>query len=295
MGLSYERTCLRRVRRAILLTTVIFVFPTAAGAAVFTTPTYNGQTVTTSSPGWGFVSSSPQNERLGGVAYELSTDHVWHRCIQWGSASLSNLQPGTYSITISDDYSPVWFANNGLLGSKLESELCTDGPPSGENLKTDSLTIAKGGPGLPENRPTQYVPTAEPIDAHEQKVSEELTAKAEAAQAAKEAQVKAEQEANAAQNAAQMKQLIERAEREAAAAQAAESKASHAKCVVPALIGHSLRAAQHALAKAHCRLGKVTGSRTGHGTLLIISQSAKHGKKLSRGARVAVTLGTAEP
>ncbi len=63
------------------------------------------------------------------------------------------------------------------------------------------------------------------------------------------------------------------------------------QCVVPSLKGDSLRAAQIALRKAHCKLGKVSRPRAHHGALIVVGQGAPSGKKLAGGAAVAVTLG----
>jgi hypothetical protein len=65
-----------------------------------------------------------------------------------------------------------------------------------------------------------------------------------------------------------------------------------APCVVPSLKGDSLRRARGALLRAHCRLGKVSRSRGVHGALVVIRQSPAHGRKLSQGSPVAVTLGS---
>jgi PASTA domain len=55
-------------------------------------------------------------------------------------------------------------------------------------------------------------------------------------------------------------------------------------CVVPKLKGKSLEDAKKALRKAHCRLGKVTGS--GH----VKHQSRKRGPDLAAGTKVGVVL-----
>ena len=199
---------------------------------------------------------------------------------------MSNLQPGTYSITISDDYSPVWLNEQGLLGGGL----CADGVPAGGNTKTDSFTITGLPLPIPESETKPYESHPELMHGVEQKTAEELTAQAQAARKAREASVKAEQEAKEAP----LRQALERAEREAAEVQAAEARASVVGCVVPSLVGRSLNAARRALARAHCSLGKVTRPRVGHGALLVIGQGAKHGKKLPRGARIAVRLGAAK-
>lgn len=62
-------------------------------------------------------------------------------------------------------------------------------------------------------------------------------------------------------------------------------------CVVPALVGKSLKSDRKRLRKASCRLGRVGGK--GSKTARVIKQSRQPGELLGPGARVAVTL--AEP
>lgn len=89
---------------------------------------------------------------------------------------------------------------------------------------------------------------------------------------------------------APVKAVLAREERGAAETEAAEAKAARVACVVPSLTGGSLAAAQHAVARAHCGLGKVKAPRREHGSLVVVGQSARHGSRLASGARVAVTL-----
>lgn len=62
-------------------------------------------------------------------------------------------------------------------------------------------------------------------------------------------------------------------------------------CVVPSLIGHSLRGSRRALTRGHCRLGRVHSARAAHGTLLVTRQTPAPGRRLPEGAAVGVTLG----
>jgi hypothetical protein len=80
----------------------------------------------------------------------------------------------------------------------------------------------------------------------------------------------------------------EAAAREAVAAR--EAAARSLRCVVPRLGGDSLAAARHALAKAHCSLGKVTWPRAHHGKLVVAAQGVRSGRKLADAAKVSVTL-----
>jgi hypothetical protein len=61
-------------------------------------------------------------------------------------------------------------------------------------------------------------------------------------------------------------------------------------CVVPALKGDTLNAARRALAKVHCRLGKVNRPRHRRGALVVTKQAPGRGKTLRGEAAVAVTL-----
>ena len=67
------------------------------------------------------------------------------------------------------------------------------------------------------------------------------------------------------------------------------------RCVVPSLRGDSLGAARNALRRAHCKLGKVGMPSAHHGALVVTGQSHAAGKKLARGAAVAITLGPRKP
>jgi hypothetical protein len=62
-------------------------------------------------------------------------------------------------------------------------------------------------------------------------------------------------------------------------------------CVVPTVDGLSLNAARSVLSKAHCGLGKISFSRSRHGTLVVVWQSHTRGQRLTRGSAVALRLG----
>ena len=63
------------------------------------------------------------------------------------------------------------------------------------------------------------------------------------------------------------------------------------RCVVPGLRGDTLAAARRALARAHCKLGRVTRRRPRRGRLHVVRQSHRRGQSLPAGGAVAVTLG----
>jgi hypothetical protein len=64
-------------------------------------------------------------------------------------------------------------------------------------------------------------------------------------------------------------------------------------CVVPKLKGLSLKAARHALSKAHCALGKVRRPKhvKRHQKLVVVAQSRKAHTRLARGTKIGVRLG----
>lgn len=96
------------------------------------------------------------------------------------------------------------------------------------------------------------------------------------------------------------KEAAERAAREQAIREAGEragretaeraASARSPKCVVPRLAGDSLNEARHALARAHCRMGRLTEPRGYSGPLVVVRQSARSDAKLAAGSRVALTL-----
>jgi hypothetical protein len=67
----------------------------------------------------------PAADEYGYVGYELSTENTWHRCVgHSGTATLSNVPDGVYTITIADGISGDWLITNGL-GSSGIAELPT--------------------------------------------------------------------------------------------------------------------------------------------------------------------------
>jgi streptogramin lyase len=69
------------------------------------------------------------------------------------------------------------------------------------------------------------------------------------------------------------------------------TRASAAKCVVPRLEGKTLTQAKKLLARAHCRLGRVTRPATHTHTLVVVSQRPAAKKTLPSGAKVSLRLG----
>jgi hypothetical protein len=84
----------------------------------------------------------------------------------------------------------------------------------------------------------------------------------------------------------------EHEERERRLAEQAEGRAGRKRspCIVPSLKGRSLKDTRTALRAAHCRLGRVTVRRGGHGALVVTEQRPARGRRLSPGAAVRVSL-----
>jgi beta-lactam-binding protein with PASTA domain len=61
-------------------------------------------------------------------------------------------------------------------------------------------------------------------------------------------------------------------------------------CIVPKLKGKKLGAAKKALAKAHCRAGKITKKFSTVKKGRVISQKPKPGKHLAAGAKVKLAV-----
>jgi hypothetical protein len=123
-----------------------------------------------------------------------------------------------------------------------------------------------------------------------QREAERITARTDA-ERQQQARAHEEQKAREAARLAVEEAELKRAEEQ----EAARDAVLHVlpACVVPSLKGDTLSAARRALGRAHCGLGKVTGPRAHHGALVVIAQSAEHGKKLPGGAHIAVTIGPA--
>jgi hypothetical protein len=118
--------------------------------------------------------------------------------------------------------------------------------------------------------------------------AERIFAEAEAArQAAREQKERQLREEDAARYAAELAALKRREEEEAPAT----APPPAARCVVPRLKGDTLSVARSALAREHCRLGKVHWPRHRRGSLRVLAQGVAHGHSLAAGSPVAVTLG----
>jgi hypothetical protein len=255
------------MRRSVLLVAVFLAFPAAASGAVFTSQPYDDATFASGAGPftWRFVSSELPGTEFGDVGYRVDGGE-WHGCLQGSQeVSLSNLSPGYYSIVIADTYSAGWLESHGR-GFEVE-DLCAS--LDGQGVLTDSFQVT-----IPAavSTPTPYVSEPSPwLWETAGKASEEQVAKAAAERKAKEEQ-----------------------ERQALAAlqRTTPTSAKATRCIVPALIHHSLADARRMLSDAHCKLGRITSPHKQRGALVVASQSPSRGKHLAAGAPVAVRLKT---
>jgi hypothetical protein len=127
----------------LLAAPLALVLTSTAVAARFTSPEYHGKVFTSGAGriGWTFESSEPRYHKYGFVAYHLSTERGWHRCLRYGEAALENVAPGKYRIEIADDLSMSWLAENGLLESGFVGQ-CSDANSPGTPVASDSFTVA---------------------------------------------------------------------------------------------------------------------------------------------------------
>lgn len=270
------------MRRLLFAVLVPLLLPAAATAAVFSSPRYEGEVFAKGAGPFRWAFASSRSAGHAGVGYRLRTDEdpeqAWVGCLTGQQEiSLSNVAPGTYGIEIADTYTEAQLLKEGKLELGF---LCN--APSGGHGASDAYEVA---PPTPEDKATPFEPPAEPW------VGERATAAAAESQAAADAAARAREAALARE--ASLKAVLEREEREHAEAEQAEAEAAQAvRCVVPSLTGDSLKQARHALTKAHCRLGKTSEQHTGRGTLVVVAQSAKHGRRLPARSRIAVRLAT---
>lgn len=126
------------------------------------------------------------------------------------------------------------------------------------------------------------------LEAAEREALEAPRLEAEREAAAREAAERPAKEAAAlAAKEREAREAGEKAGREAAERAALTRSA---KCVVPRLIGDSLAQARRALARAHCRLGRLSEPHIHQSRLVVIRQAAHSGLRLDPGASVAITL-----
>jgi hypothetical protein len=117
-----------RVAGMIIAAAMLGALALAAQAAAATfTMTPVPQTTNGAGPfTWSFVSNG--NQAYSWVAYKLSTEAYWHRCVPNGVVTLENLPIGTYSIEVTDDVDLEDWAARGL-GNSLDAQACHMSPP----------------------------------------------------------------------------------------------------------------------------------------------------------------------
>lgn len=184
--------------------------------------------------------------------------------------SIVGLQPGflyKYEVIASNSDGREGYVGDGFLTCSPQGG-CGQPYLIGESLWVieGAERVAKEAPKLEEEREAK------------QKEEEERPAKEAAVRAAHEREIH---------------EAGERAGREAAERERRAKQAAAAMCHVPSLRGDSLDAARRALRKGHCNLGKVSKPRKHHAPLVVRTQSIRAGRKLAKGAAVAVHLGPA--
>jgi hypothetical protein len=254
------------MKRVVMAAIALCAFPPVASAAEFTSKPYDGATVTAESLSWTFRSTAPAGDEGNGVAYQLSSENLWHGCLYSPhEVVLDHVGVGTYTITIADDYTQAWLVSKGLA---LEASRLCDLP--GEvGFVSDSVTVTRDeGPPVPVNTPAPYKDEGPPWTARsDEEASTRMVAESESQRRAQE----------------------ERAHPPASVV--APAPVVPTPCVVPALLHHSLAAARRLLAAAYCRLGRVTAPHRRRGTLVVTHQSPSHGQTVTPNAAVTVDLG----
>lgn len=119
-----------------------------------------------------------------------------------------------------------------------------------------------------------------------------------AAETVREQREKEAKEATAKEAAAREAKAKEAAAKEAEEALKRRAKELSAvvlpaSCIVPSVKGHTLTAAQHAIVRAHCRLGRLKRPSHYRGALIVIGQTPHRGSTLPNGASVTLVLGPA--
>jgi hypothetical protein len=181
---------------------------------------------------------------------------------------LTGIQPGSYKFDVR--------AGNAAGEAFWQSELTVPVPPPGACPDGCSTSppydpeISRSSKPAEEESAT-IVREYEARQRHLATEQEEANARATAMRAAEEAALKPRQEEPTA------------------------VRSEGPACTVPSLRDDTLKTARRALAKAHCRLGKVSRQARHHSAFLVIHQSPRYGKELPGGATVAVKLGSTRP
>jgi hypothetical protein len=116
-----------RVARIGVAVVALFLAVATSAAGANFTQTPPAQTTDGAGPfTWSFVSDG--THAYSWVAYKLSTETEWHRCVANGAVTIENLPVGTYSIEITNDVDLEDWAARGL-GNSLDAQACHMSPP----------------------------------------------------------------------------------------------------------------------------------------------------------------------
>ena len=161
--------------------------------------------------------------------------------------------------------------------------LAAGASPSGGAPDAEAPGAAGAGASKPAEAtttaeaPTSKAPAEEETAASVEQEEEALSREAEARLGAEEA--------------AALERIAREAGAEAERTGNPAATAGPTSCLVPSLKGDTLRAARRALARAHCRLGRVSEPRT-RGARLVVTRQGRHaGAVLSDEAAISIKLG----
>jgi hypothetical protein len=123
----------RRLSLGALL--VLLVAPAGARAAHFDAPP---PPYDTSGVPFSFTVAPDGQSAASGVAYKLSSEAGWHRCLAPGTVTLA-LPAGDYTVQIADDTDRAWFDENEAQASTPECAGAT--APAGRAITTATFYV----------------------------------------------------------------------------------------------------------------------------------------------------------
>lgn len=122
------------MRIPLVLGLLILLVPASAQAARFEQAP---QSVTAPAPVT-FTLAADGQSVSSGVAYKLSTEQTWHRCLAPGPITL-NLPPGGYRLDIADDTSRPWF--DAHVPTSLTPECSETGAPWNRDVTSTFFSV----------------------------------------------------------------------------------------------------------------------------------------------------------
>jgi hypothetical protein len=179
--------------------------------------------------------------------------------------ALTGLQPGSfykYRVVATNSV-----GRSGIVGAGFETVICQPMSlcPAQPYAPGEPLWVLEGA-----ERAAQEAPRLEAEREAKHREEEERPSKEAAERSAREREIR---------------EAGERAGKEQA------ERAGSPACLVPRLKGDSRVAADRALRRARCGVGKLSGPHGHHGQLVVVRQSVPGGRRLRAGTRVALTLG----